>query len=984
MGNLFPFQTRPSRRAHPAARAQRGMGILQLLGMLGALMALVVGLSYKTSDYFSKSQALDSDALLRLADNQLRQYVAANGRLPCPDLDGNGAAASSCADVSKQKGYLPYLTLGMAEKNYVYGEVPILYGVYNDGGDVDTGINFSSSDQVFFPAYADKDNAKVKVGNPRNIFDFCLTLERLQSKTGTPGVTELSIARQSRSVYALALPGRANRDGLSAGWTGGPSINAQYDGLNALNAYQFELSEKQIDPTYDDRTFFRGPTDLHDYFRCKAMNNSIGLLVDAVTIQKEVEDYADANNKDALKGLILNSISIAIAAWELSQTIADAAEASEQIGIAAGLLATASATCPIPPWVSCALIPVYATSLSSASIGLGLSVGAAVAAATGIGLSIAATVLYADIKQRTSSADAAPPPPPSSPVTAADLATKKTAYLSSKATAVSKRAAGAAADALKANVDNAAATLNADIAAVTSKSGSLGGLLNGILNGSAVTCDPASHAGCVAVGSTNNVTTYSTSTTTYCNLDPQTDCLAAGYTAKTTTTYSKNGPDGIQYCDGSASAAAAATCLANGYAASTVTTYSKTVTDSCLLGEAACLAAGYTKLTGPEKNAGGALTLVDKDLGLLTCGTPPAPLDSASCAAAGYSDFKKTVTWTKSALAAPYYPGIVPALDSYYQAKSPQPQADGTPSTVDATAVADALSAANAVVSAYSNLLSNIKAFDQANLDAYQAAVGLAANAALLATANAKLSTYNTYVATHCGTIGCAVAGVTYDAGYAATSQSYLDAYSTAKAAYDAAVLAAQVADAARATALSNLQTAMGTGYGSWDYQGQTSLCGSSSVTSACGWTNNGSAANAASDPKARTVSLDVNAYLAAYEAYKNTDVATVSREAATTLATAWADRNKLKTALCSVADPAATAWYGGATPSNPDPATWDLTETVNTATWSGSPLSLANVGALDCTATPPAPGTPSSKTKSTIQGAELIVNTLIKAGVSK
>ena len=103
MGNFSPTQTRPR------ALKQRGIGMLQLLVILGALMALVVGLSYKTSDYFAKSQALDSDALLRLADNQLRQYIAANGRLPCPDLHvpATGLESSGCTS-SDQKGYLPY------------------------------------------------------------------------------------------------------------------------------------------------------------------------------------------------------------------------------------------------------------------------------------------------------------------------------------------------------------------------------------------------------------------------------------------------------------------------------------------------------------------------------------------------------------------------------------------------------------------------------------------------------------------------------------------------------------------------------------------------------------------------------------------------------------------------------------------------------------------------------------------------------------
>ena len=164
------------------------------------------------------------------------------------------------------------------------------------------------------------------------------------------------------------------------------------------------------------------------------MNNSVSLLTEAVTIQKEVEDLSDSNAEDVTKGLVLNAVGIALATWEVIQDIAAISEASEQLGIASGLLASASATCPIPPWVTCALIPVYATAVTSASIGLGLAIGAAVSAAVGLGLEITATVLYADLKARISATSStADPGPTNAGITGDRLTTLKSNYATSKA-----------------------------------------------------------------------------------------------------------------------------------------------------------------------------------------------------------------------------------------------------------------------------------------------------------------------------------------------------------------------------------------------------------------------------------------------------------------------------------------------------------------------------------------------------------------------
>lgn len=482
------------------ARGQRGISLLQLVGIVGALMALVIGLNYKTVDVFTKGRALDSDALLRMADNQLRQYIVANGRLPCPSFDGAGISASSCLTTSQQKGYLPYKTLGMADKNYVFGEVPMLYGAHSEGA-----ISFASSAQVFIPKYADQNNSQQDfVTTTRNMFDFCASLAALKAQsTATMGLAVAGNSEVHKAVYALALPGQGNRDGLSAGWTGGLAVNAQYDGLNATSPNRFELPQAPITPTYDDRTQYRTASDLHDYFRCEAMNSSVNLLTEAVTMQKQTEDFANSNAESVKSGLLMNAALNGLSLLAFQQGNAQRVSAAATLVASTALLAGVTASCAIPPWATCALIPVYTVAVSSATTGGTLSIASMAAAAVGLGLKITATALYAELNGRTTTPNTIPAAAIST--VSDDVLTRlHDAYVASKALATTAYLAVPASapdvSALNAIQQGKAATLAGDVAALTD--GTLQGLLNARLNGSVQTCALASATLCSAAGFT--------------------------------------------------------------------------------------------------------------------------------------------------------------------------------------------------------------------------------------------------------------------------------------------------------------------------------------------------------------------------------------------------------------------------------------------------------------------------------------------------
>lgn len=866
----------------PGSRRQRGISLIALASILVLLSALIVALGYKTSDYFSKGQVLDSDALLRVADNQLRQYIVANGRLPCPDLDGDGfsdgdadgSCKSNSASQTQQKGSLPYKTLGLTDKNYVYGEVPMLYGVYNTAA-----VSFTSRSQTFFPSYQDKDNQSANLTTTRNTFDFCTSLVTLRDQAAptlpSAGLGATDGTNAYSAVYALALPGQGDRDPTAAGWAGGPAINAQYDGRNATSPNWFELPQRPVDAGYDDRTAFRTALDLHEYYRCESMLSSISVLAEAVTVQKETEDFADSNAADVQDGLAANVLGIQIALWNLGQSIAAVASGAEVLSISSGLLSAVSATCPIPPFVTCALIPVYATAVANASIGLGLAGGALVASTAALALQFTAKQLYADLATRTATAPT-PAVASSSNIPVQRQKDLLAQYVSTKGNATTAYAQltayGPAPTA--AQIAGYKADRNARIGDFNNQVGqvqdsTLQDVLSRNFNGRTASCTPPDQNNC----------------------------------------------------------------------------------------------AGYTARQVPRRDGNG--NLVKNTDGSLVYDT----------------------IYTLDLLANPYAPGVVLSVTTYYQAlaqsdtpKSPTaipPGADQA--TRDAIAAsnaslasaptidpAQARSASNAVLGSYSSLLAAAADFDRKNL-AYD------------------------------------VAKRAYDLKFVASPITNPNPLTPTLA----EILALQASLNARNNARDTLRIRMADP--NWDYPVTGgSLCGGGS-TSGCGWMDNATAGGSA--PLQNTGSAAANNYLASEAIYQNALAWQKLKDAAdTTAGLAWSDRNTLKTTLCAVKSPAQD-FVGAASRSSDNPNAWDQSENVLATDGAGVPTPVN----LSCTGLAPADRSGDSAAaqaaekakycttgtttydaalcavysgtaaaRSTIRGADAIVNRLIEKGIAK
>lgn len=383
-------------------RRASGYTMLELSFILSALAGLIMLLAYLTTDLFSKRQGMDGDRLLMLADAQVRAFAARTGRLPCPDTSNTGV--ENCAATPGTKGLLPYRTLGLATQTYVVGETPLRYGVFRFGNaegkdDADLAVRKLR----FSPRNSDGKEYPETDPLRANTADFCLALSNAGAKSFSGMHSHVLYPDGSRQnvVYALAFPGTGNRDG------GG----SRYDRLNDTDGPGFQARNTLPASDYDDKTLHRGFKELYVGLNCEVVLRSLDFVADAVAFEEEVFDLADANQDAAHVGTILAGVGTAFAAWGLATSIGELASASEVLGVSSGLLSAASATCPIPPWVTCALIPVYATAVASASTGVALTAVGAGFNAAAVALQVVATIKYADIKSRTGLDRPSTPPP---------------------------------------------------------------------------------------------------------------------------------------------------------------------------------------------------------------------------------------------------------------------------------------------------------------------------------------------------------------------------------------------------------------------------------------------------------------------------------------------------------------------------------------------------------------------------------------------
>ncbi|NKN32380.1 hypothetical protein [Marichromatium bheemlicum] len=354
-----------------------------MLLILTFTASAVWGVMYLTQQTRDRNAQVQGQALLELADRQLLQFMVRERRLPCPDRDGDGEEDCSGGHA---KGYLPYLTLGMAARRYSPGEVPLLYGVYRSGGNdlARRTSRFSPTDsdgKVYPPPQVEGDDDPYA-----NLLDYCMALDSANPTSDTE-VSRNALhsleadGRASNIAYALAAPGRLNADGQGTGQLG------PYDGINSdLATPAFASPDTPlVRDAYDDATLVRGFTEIEDVLTCDIVRRSLNLMADGMAFQQEVCDLTADNADNADLGVKLAAVGTARSAADIALNAITVSGSGKEIAKATTALTAATASCAV--LVGCGLIPVYSTALSIAGVSQGLS-------ATALGLSAATTAAY--------------------------------------------------------------------------------------------------------------------------------------------------------------------------------------------------------------------------------------------------------------------------------------------------------------------------------------------------------------------------------------------------------------------------------------------------------------------------------------------------------------------------------------------------------------------------------------------------------------
>jgi prepilin-type N-terminal cleavage/methylation domain-containing protein len=208
-------QMRPSPRQSNAGFTLIEMAIVIVI--VGLLISIVVTV---LPSLIQSAKIKKARAELERADFTLEGYVAANGRAPCPDTDGDGlenrndgGTTATAADdtCDAYNGDLPYRTLGLSSGNDVW-QNPLVYAIYE--GMIKT-----------------------------NLSDYCTNLESFISGPDPTFLRTTDSLGSTNQAYVLVSGGPKDMDGSNGFFDDGNGTTGDLD---------FEAANRIVDATYDD------------------------------------------------------------------------------------------------------------------------------------------------------------------------------------------------------------------------------------------------------------------------------------------------------------------------------------------------------------------------------------------------------------------------------------------------------------------------------------------------------------------------------------------------------------------------------------------------------------------------------------------------------------------------------------------------------------------------------------------------------------
>ena len=363
-----------------------GFSLWELVVILTILAGLITAVLTLAPRLVKRNQSENQLRLLHQVERQLRGFAVANGRLPCPDGDGDGIEDCALGAINA----LPYKTLGLGGADFGLGRIALRYGVYRNAG---AGADLAALVDRFNPTDAD---GKVHMFSQLSSLDFCDALDKAAAASPGTGMVYIRDAAglQRNVAYSVAVAGLRDADG----------VNGLFDGLNGQAGVGFAAPNVAPSSGYDDMVLARSFSALAQALNCDITRNSLDSLANAVAVTDEVADQADWANTTAILGTVIaagvtvgTGIKTAVAAGML-------ATASATESTAAALLDAAIAACLASLGATCGAIAAPAAAVVLAGDAI-VTAGTAVALdAAAVAAAAVSTGLHAAIAVRASAA----------------------------------------------------------------------------------------------------------------------------------------------------------------------------------------------------------------------------------------------------------------------------------------------------------------------------------------------------------------------------------------------------------------------------------------------------------------------------------------------------------------------------------------------------------------------------------------------------
>lgn len=118
------------RSGYLAVRGQRGLTTIEL-SMVMLIIAIMMSMGLVISSLaVGRSESGDNVQQMAMTQANVRRFIIANNRVPCPDISGNGM--EDCATPANNFGSFPYRALGLSGPLLDSRGQPLLYGASPD------------------------------------------------------------------------------------------------------------------------------------------------------------------------------------------------------------------------------------------------------------------------------------------------------------------------------------------------------------------------------------------------------------------------------------------------------------------------------------------------------------------------------------------------------------------------------------------------------------------------------------------------------------------------------------------------------------------------------------------------------------------------------------------------------------------------------------------------------------------------------------